>query len=120
VFWEGGLPFAVAPARDGTERNRAEAALREREERFHGTFENAAVGIGHRHLGGHFLRVNQKFCSILGYPRDELLPRTGQEITHPEVEDQVNEAVNGAYGLTPDEVELMWQTAPPRMPTPRR
>ena len=27
-----------------------------------GTFENAAVGIGHRHLDGRFLRVNQRFC----------------------------------------------------------
>jgi len=58
--------------------------LRQSEERFRGTFENAAVGIGHRHLDGHFLRVNQKFCTILGYPRDELLQRTGQEITHPD------------------------------------
>jgi hypothetical protein len=24
--------------------------------------------------------------------------------------------VNDAYGLTPEEVELMWETAPPRMP----
>jgi hypothetical protein len=24
--------------------------------------------------------------------------------------------VNQAYGLTADEVELMWRTAPPRMP----
>jgi two-component system, sensor histidine kinase and response regulator len=58
--------------------------LRDSEERFRGTFENAAVGIGHRHLDGRFLRVNQKFCTILGYPRDELLQRTGQEITHPD------------------------------------
>src|SRR6266478_3626095 len=58
--------------------------LRDSEQRFRGTFENAAVGIGHRHLDGRFLRVNQKFCSILGYPRDELLQRTGQEITHPD------------------------------------
>ncbi|MEI2723821.1 MAG: hypothetical protein V9H26_09865 [Verrucomicrobiota bacterium] len=26
--------------------------------------------------------------------------------------------VNQAYGLTPEEIELMWQTAPPRMPIP--
>lgn len=24
--------------------------------------------------------------------------------------------VNTAYGLTPEEVELLWETAPPRMP----
>lgn len=27
--------------------------------------------------------------------------------------------VEAAYGLTPDEVRLLWDTAPPRMPTPR-
>src|SRR3954468_15197642 len=68
---------------DISDLRQTEQALRESEERFRGTFENAAVGIGHRHLDGRFLRVNQKFCTILGYPRDELLQRTGQEITHP-------------------------------------
>lgn len=28
----------------------------------------------------------------------------------------LNDLVNEAYGLTPDEVRLMWNTAPPRMP----
>src|SRR5947209_13391520 len=56
--------------------------LRDSEARFRGTFENAAVGIGHRHLDGRFLRVNEKFCNILGYLRDELLQTTGPGITH--------------------------------------
>lgn len=29
-----------------------------------------------------------------------------------------SDLVNQAYGLTPEEIELMWQTAPPRMPIP--
>jgi hypothetical protein len=28
----------------------------------------------------------------------------------------VSDLVNEAYGLTPEEVALMWETAPPRMP----
>jgi hypothetical protein len=32
------------------------------------------------------------------------------------LERQVAELVNAAYGLTPEEVALMWTTAPPRMP----
>ena len=32
------------------------------------------------------------------------------------LEQEVSGLVNDAYGLTPDEVKLMWQTAPPRMP----
>ena len=66
------------------ERSRAEQALREGEQRFRGTFENAAVGIAHTHLGGRFLRVNEKFCDIVGYSREELLQKTFQDITHPD------------------------------------
>jgi PAS domain S-box-containing protein len=69
---------------DISDLRQTEAALRESEERFRGTFENAAVGIGHQDLDGRFLRVNQKFCAIIGYPRDELLQRTGKDITHPD------------------------------------
>ena len=32
------------------------------------------------------------------------------------LEQQVSDLVNEAYGLTPEEVTLMWDTAPPRMP----
>jgi hypothetical protein len=32
------------------------------------------------------------------------------------LERRVSDLVNAAYGLTPEEVKLMWDTAPPRMP----
>jgi hypothetical protein len=32
------------------------------------------------------------------------------------LERKLSDLVNTAYGLTPDEVALMWRTAPPRMP----
>jgi hypothetical protein len=32
------------------------------------------------------------------------------------LENRLSELVNQAYGLTPGEVELLWSTAPPRMP----
>jgi hypothetical protein len=35
------------------------------------------------------------------------------------LEERVSDLVNAAYGLTPEEVTLMWQTAPPRMPLAR-
>ena len=35
------------------------------------------------------------------------------------VERTLSDLVNQAYGLTPAEIALMWQTAPPRMPIPR-
>jgi hypothetical protein len=35
------------------------------------------------------------------------------------LENAVSNLVNEAYGLTPDEIALMWRTAPPRMPVAR-
>ncbi|OAI53274.1 hypothetical protein AYO44_04390 [Planctomycetaceae bacterium SCGC AG-212-F19] len=35
------------------------------------------------------------------------------------LERKVSDLVNEAYGLTPDEINLMWDTAPPRMPLAR-
>lgn len=37
-----------------------------------------------------------------------------------QLEHRLSELVNRAYGLTPEEVELMWKTAPPRMPIQKR
>jgi hypothetical protein len=34
------------------------------------------------------------------------------------LERRLSELVNAAYGLTPEEVALLWETAPPRMPLP--
>ncbi|MBV8310960.1 MAG: PAS domain S-box protein, partial [Planctomycetaceae bacterium] len=71
-------------AEDITERKQAQEALRESEERFRGTFQNAAVGIAHVDAEGRFLLVNEKLCGIVGYTREELLVRTFRDVTHPE------------------------------------
>ena len=34
------------------------------------------------------------------------------------LERTLSDLVNQAYALTPTEIDLMWQTAPPRMPIP--
>lgn len=60
-----------------------ERALRESEERYRSTFEQAAVGIAHTSKEGHFLRVNPKLCEIVGYTQETLRKLTMREITHP-------------------------------------
>ena len=65
-------------------REEAARALEESEARFRGTFDNAAVGIAHVGRDGSWLSVNQRFCDIVGYSREELLKLTFQDITHPD------------------------------------
>ncbi|MGO9458509.1 MAG: PAS domain S-box protein [Rhodomicrobium sp.] len=74
----------IALVTDMTERKQSEAALRESEERFRATFENAAVGIAQVAPDGSWLRVNSRLCQITGYPAEELLTKTFQDITHPD------------------------------------
>ncbi len=64
--------------------NDVTALMRETEERFRATFENAAVGIAHVALDGTWLRLNDCLCEIVGYPREELLTKTFGDITHPD------------------------------------
>jgi PAS domain S-box-containing protein len=79
---------------DITDRKQAEERVRESEERFRGTFANAAVGIAHVGLDGRWLRFNERLCEITGYSRDELGVRTFQDITHPEDLDDDLDNVN--------------------------
>ncbi|WRH66502.1 MAG: PAS domain S-box protein [Planktothrix sp. GU0601_MAG3] len=51
---------------------------------FRDTFEQAAVGIGHVSLSKQWLKVNQKFCEIVGYSREQLLRYKLSDFTHPD------------------------------------
>ena len=62
----------------------AEIELFQSENRFRSIFEQAAVGIAYLDLEGHWLQVNQKLCSIVGYTRGELMKLSFQDITYPE------------------------------------
>ena len=70
-------------ARDITEHRALDQKIQESEQRFRTTFEQVAVGMTHVARNGHFLRVNKKFCDIVGYSRSELGKRRFQDITHP-------------------------------------
>jgi two-component system, LuxR family, sensor kinase FixL len=52
--------------------------------RFRATFDQLAVGLAHLDPQGRWLRVNDRFCEIAGYSRDELMAKTIDEITHPD------------------------------------
>jgi PAS domain S-box-containing protein len=84
AFWEGGSRFTLALARDVSERKRTEEALRESEDRFRGTFENAAIGIAHLDAQGRCLRANGKLADIIGYAQTDLVGKRLQEVVHPD------------------------------------
>lgn len=66
-------------------RDRDTERLRESERRFRTLFEQTAAGVVQNDIRtGRFMRVNQRFCNIVGYSRDELEQKTYQSITHPE------------------------------------
>ncbi|MES2354811.1 MAG: PAS domain S-box protein [Pseudomonadota bacterium] len=81
---DGVIVGASKIVRDITKHKEAENALRESEERFRATFNQAAVGIAVANLEGRFLEANQKFLEILNYDADELNQLTFLDITHPE------------------------------------
>jgi diguanylate cyclase (GGDEF)-like protein/PAS domain S-box-containing protein len=66
---------------DISSRKQTEKRLRDSEERYRASFEQAAVGIVHTSFEGRILRCNQRFAGIVGYASDELRGMTFQEIT---------------------------------------
>jgi PAS domain S-box-containing protein len=63
---------------------RAQIELRESEERFRLTLDEAPIGMALVALDGRFLRVNRALCDIVGYSAEELTGLTFQAITHPD------------------------------------
>jgi len=77
----GGL---VISARDLTDRRRAEADLREAQERFRSAFEHAPIGMALVALDGRVFRVNRALAGILGRSEHELLRSTLDDLSHPD------------------------------------
>ncbi|WP_176594040.1 ATP-binding protein [Sphingobium sp. EM0848] len=61
----------------------ANAAHTDAARHFAATFEQAAVGLAHASPEGRFLLVNDRFCEIAGYDREELVGLDYRQITHP-------------------------------------
>ncbi|NIR49141.1 PAS domain S-box protein [candidate division KSB1 bacterium] len=81
TYYTSILEIFAARAGAELERKRTEEALQESEERFRSGFEHASIGMAMTAGDGHFISVNNSFCSMLGYSEAELLAKNFQEIT---------------------------------------
>ncbi len=87
----------IAAYADISERKAAESKLRESEERFRETFENAPIGMVIGPLDGNrVLDANRTFCEFLGYTAEEIRRLSLQEITHP---DEMQLSIDAMRGI---------------------
>ncbi len=100
----GGVKRAASVLRDITEYKRAEAALRESEERFRLTFDQSPIGAVIADPSDfHWVRANKAFCHFSGYSEKELTQLTIMDITHPDdaapTRERIQQLVSGEISM---------------------
>ena len=76
--------FIMRVVRDITDRKQAERALKESEEKFRVTFENAPIGMCLTDTEGRILTANGALCAAGGYSMEEILHMSSSDFTHPD------------------------------------
>ncbi|HTZ18688.1 MAG TPA: PAS domain S-box protein [Dissulfurispiraceae bacterium] len=99
---EGKLQYIEGLNIDITARKNAEIALRESEQKFRRTFDQAPIGAAIMDINFAFIRVNKVLCDITGYAEEELLSRRILDIIHP---DDVPIGLNYANRLLNGEID---------------
>jgi PAS domain S-box-containing protein len=85
VFDSTGEPlFVEGSIQDITEKKRIETRLRDSEQLYRETFEQAAIGITHTSFDAKILWCNARFAEIIGYPAEELPGLPIERFTPPE------------------------------------
>jgi diguanylate cyclase (GGDEF)-like protein/PAS domain S-box-containing protein len=87
----------VISARDITDRRRAEAELREAQERFRSAFEHAPIGMALISIDGRLFRVNRALVQIVGRGESELLASSLLDLCHVDDRDQCREQVRRLF-----------------------
>ncbi|HEX8551199.1 MAG TPA: ATP-binding protein [Abditibacteriaceae bacterium] len=82
---EFALRFTAAQLRsENTAKIEVEVELQRSQHRFQSAFEHSAIGMALVAPDGHWLRVNEGFCRLVGYSEKEMMSGCFQDITHPD------------------------------------
>jgi PAS domain S-box-containing protein len=81
---DGSVRHVVLTHIDLTERLEAEALQAASDRRFAAIVAQTSAGIAQTDPHGRFVLVNDRYCTMLGRPREELLEMRMQDVTHPD------------------------------------
>jgi len=102
----GEVTHFAAALRDVTERRRVEDEFRRGEEELRSLFDLSAIGMAQVSPEGRYLRVNRKYCQMLGYSEQELLQITLYDVTHPDDREASLAKVNSSFAGEPEEYSI--------------
>lgn len=103
---EGKFTGPVSSLMDITERKKHEETVRENEERFRLTFDQAPIGAAMVGLDLSTMRVNRELCRILGRSEEELLSLKFPQYTHQEDIQAVLKRISSLFAGEIDQFEL--------------
>jgi len=83
-FTVSGKSLIFVISQDITKRKIAERTLAEQELQYRLFFESDLIGMAEASQKKEWITFNNKFCSILGYPANELIQKTWDSLTHPD------------------------------------
>ena len=97
------VEHAITSRKERSERERAEAALRESEQRFHRVFEEGAIGMAILGVDLTVEHANETFSRLLGTPRSELSGQSFLRYCHVDDADKATDYIRRVFaGEPPD------------------
>jgi PAS domain S-box-containing protein len=70
--------------RQNRDMHEATAQLKQSKRQLEDTFEQSATGMAHNEVNGRWIRLNQTYCDMVGYTKEEMLSKHFRDFTHPD------------------------------------